>query len=68
MPESVAPSQACEAMEMGASAVMANTAIATAEMFLPWQKLSKKPLKPDAVLIFPDWDAPSKEAQAHPHL
>ena len=38
------------------------------EMFLPWQKLSKKPLKPDAVLIFPDWDAPSKEAQAHPHL
>ena len=81
------PSQACEAMEMGASACLVNTAIAVSgnpiemarafklaveaqlqEMFLPWQKLSKKPLKPDAVLIFPDWDAPSKEAQAHPHL
>ena len=31
------PSQACEAMEMGAAAVMANTAIATAgDMPLPW--------------------------------
>ena len=62
------PSQACEAMEMGASAVMANTAIATAGNVPAMAEAFKKPLKPDAVLIFPDWDAPSKEAQAHPHL
>ena len=62
------PSQACAAMEMGASAVMANTAIATAGDVPAMAEASRKPSKPDAVLIFPDWDAPSKEVQAHPHL
>ena len=36
------PSQACEAMEMGAAAIMANTALATAAIFRLWQLAFKQ--------------------------
>ena len=50
------PSQACEAMEMGAAAVMANTAIATAGDVQVMAEAFKKQLKQAEVLIYPDWD------------
>ena len=34
-----APSQACEAMELGVDAVMANTAVATAKTWAQWQSI-----------------------------
>ncbi len=61
------PSQACEAMEMGAAAVMANTAIATAGDVRLWQKPLRKQLKQEEVHIFPDLEEPWKEVQVHLH-
>ena len=46
------PSQACEAMEMGASAVMANTAIATAGDVQVMAEAFKRQLRQEEVLIF----------------
>ena len=60
------PSQACEAMEMGASAVMANTAIATAGDVQIMAEAFKKLLKQDEVHTLPDWEEPWKKVQAHP--
>lgn len=69
MPESVRPSQACEAKEMGASAVMANTAIATAGNVPAMAEAFKKAIEAGrSAYLSWSWDAPSKEAQAHPHL
>ena len=48
------PSQACEAMEMGAAAVMANTAIATAGDIPPWQKHLRKLLRQEEAHIWQD--------------
>ena len=46
------PSQACEAMEMGAAAVMANTADRDSRRCsCLWQRPSKKPSKQEEVLI-----------------
>ena len=49
------PSQACEAMEMGADAVMANTAIATAGDVAVMAEAFKKPLKQVEVPIYLVW-------------
>ena len=50
-----APSQACEAMEMGADAVMANTALATAgDIVCKWRRHSKRRLRQADRLIFRD--------------
>mgnify|MGYP000273134012 CR=1 FL=1 len=61
-----APSQACEAMEMGAAAVMANTAVATADncpmmhTLLSWQ--SRQAVR----RIWQSWDEFWSPAQRHP--
>lgn len=57
------PSQACEAMEMGASAVMANTAIATAGDVQIMAEAFKKLLKQDEVHTLPDWEEPWKRCK-----
>lgn len=44
-----APSHAIEAIEMGADAVLVNTAIAVAKILCSWLKLLKSPLKPQSL-------------------
>lgn len=51
------PSQACEAMEMGAAAVMANTAVATAGDVEIMAEAFKKLSRPEEWLICQDSDA-----------
>lgn len=59
------PSQACEAMEMGAAAIMANTALATAADVPAVQQLSNLPLKPVVRHILPDRVVCWRKAQLH---
>ena len=47
------PSQACEAMEMGAAACLVNTAIATAAIRYAWARPSAKPCAPGATPSLP---------------
>lgn len=54
------PSQACEAMEMGAAAIMANTAVATAGDLPLMAKASVKPSVPAAMLTSPAWAVSAK--------
>ena len=61
------PSQACEAMEMGAAAVMANTAIATAGDVRVMAEALRKLLRQEEVHIFPVWEELWREVQVHPH-
>ena len=59
------PSQACEAMEMGAAAVMANTAIATAGDVPAMAEAFKKAIKPEEVHTFPGLAERSNVVQVH---
>ena len=59
------PSQACEAMEMGAAAVMANTAIATAGDVPAWQMLLSWLLKQEEKLTLQEWEESWQEAAVH---
>ena len=61
------PSQACEAMEMGAAAVMANTAIATAGDVRVMAEALRKLLRQEEVHIFQVWEELWREVQVHPH-
>ena len=60
------PSQACEAMEMGAAAIMANTALATAGD-LPMMACSfyVRQSKQEERHIYPVWDVCLQEEQLH---
>lgn len=60
------PSQACEVMEMGAAAVMANTAIATAGDIPVMAPLSVKRSKPEERHTSQAVDVSKWEGQAHP--
>ena len=61
------PSQACEAMEMGADAVMANTAIATAGDVPMMAEAFKKAIEAEEMRIFQDWEEPWSGAVVRPH-
>ena len=58
------PSQACEAMEMGAAAVMANTAIATAGNVPAMAEAFKKAIEEEAHIL-QEWEEFLQEAEAH---
>lgn len=61
------PSQACEAMEMGAAAIMANTAIATAGNVPEMASAFKLAIEAGRkTLILPEWDEFLPEVEAHP--
>lgn len=59
------PSQACEAMEMGAAAIMANTAIATAGIYLIWQRLLSLQFRLAEKHILLEWEEFLQEVEAH---
>ena len=60
------PSQACEVMEMGAAAVMANTASRRLVISRRWQLLSVKRSKPEERHTSQAVDVSKWEGQAHP--
>ena len=49
------PSQACEAMEMGAAAIMANTALATAGDLTLMAGAFRQAIEQGGKLIWPGW-------------
>ena len=60
-----APSHASEALEMGADAVLVNTAIAVAGTLPRWQPLSKKGWKREERLFWPS-GAATEDGRRHP--
>ncbi len=61
------PSQACEAMEMGAAAVMANTAIATAGDVPVMAEAFKKAIEAGRSAYLSGLGRTMSEVQVHPH-
>ena len=62
------PSQACEAMEMGAAAVMANTAIATAGNIPAMAEAFKKAVEAGRSAYLSGLGRVMEKGAAHPHL